>query len=168
MRSEWLTRTRLKLSALANRKKLDRDLVDELQFHAARREENLNAGDLDSQSAHHATGHIFGSSASLKETTREQWTFRWLETMWQDIRFGARMLSKNPGFTTVAILTLALGIGTNTALFSVVNGVLLNPLAYPQPGQLVAVYGKTPGSEHGPITYLNFLDWQSGTRSLSS
>jgi predicted permease len=78
------------------------------------------------------------------------------------------MLFKSPGFASIAVLTLALGIGANTALFTVVNGVLLNPLAYPQPGRLVAVYGKTPGSDHGPITYLNFLDWQRETNTLSS
>jgi predicted permease len=78
------------------------------------------------------------------------------------------MLAKSPGFAATAILTLALGIGANTALFSVVNGVLLNPLAYPQSGQLVAVYGKTPGYEHAPINYMNFLDWQRATKTFSS
>jgi hypothetical protein len=63
---------------------------------------------------------------------------------------------------------LALGIGANTALFSVVNGVLLNPLPYPQPGQLVAIYGKTSGVDQGPISYLNFLDWQRDTKTFSS
>ena len=86
----------------------------------------------------------------------------------QDLRYGIRMLAKAPGFAAIAILTLALGIGANTALFSVVNGVLLNPLAYPQSGQLVALYGKTAGFEHAPINYLNFLDWQRDTQTFSS
>ena len=71
-------------------------------------------------------------------------------------------------FTAIAILTLALGIGANTALFSVVNGVLLNPLTYPQSGQLVALYGKTAGFDQAPINYLNFLDWQRDTKTFSS
>ena len=91
-----------------------------------------------------------------------------METILQDLRYGVRMLAKSPGFTAIAILTLALGIGANTALFSVVNGVLLNPLAYPQSGQLVAVFGKTPGFDHAPINYPNFLDWQRDTQSFSS
>src|ERR1700733_7259408 len=89
-------------------------------------------------------------------------------TLLQDIRYSFRMLAKNPGFAAIAILTLALGIGANTALFSVVNGVLLNPLAYPHASELVAVYGTTVGLDLGPITYLNFLDWQRGTQTLSS
>jgi predicted permease len=91
-----------------------------------------------------------------------------METLLQDLRYAIRMLARSPGFTAIAILTLALGIGANTALFSVVNGVLLNPLAYPQSGQLVAVYGNTAGYKQGPITYLNFLDWQHDTKTLSS
>jgi predicted permease len=91
-----------------------------------------------------------------------------VETLLHDLRFAVRMLVRSPGFTAIAILTLALGIGANTALFSVVNGVLLNPLAYPQSGQLVAVYGTTPGTVQGPITYLNFLDWQRDTKTFSS
>jgi predicted permease len=78
------------------------------------------------------------------------------------------MLAKSPAFTTIAILTLALGIGANTALFSVVNGVLLTPLAYPQSGQLVAFYGNTTGFAQAPINYPNFLDWQRDSQSFSS
>src|ERR1700745_788987 len=91
-----------------------------------------------------------------------------MKTLLQDVRYGTRMLLKSPSFAAIAILTMALGIGANTALFSVVNGVLLNPLAYPHSGQLVALYGNTPGFDQVPIAYLNFLDWQRDTQTFSS
>jgi len=91
-----------------------------------------------------------------------------MATFWQDIRYGLRMLWKNPGFTVIAVLTLALGIGANTALFSVVNGVLLNPLPYPEPHQLVALYSKTAEFEQSSISYPNFLDWETNNRTFAS
>ncbi|MGB7172920.1 MAG: ABC transporter permease [Candidatus Acidiferrales bacterium] len=91
-----------------------------------------------------------------------------MNTLLQDIRYGLRTLGKSPGFAAIAVLTLALGIGANTALFSVVNGVLLNPLPYPHSEQLAAVYGTAPGYDHVPIAYPNFLDWQRDNRSFSS
>ena len=89
-------------------------------------------------------------------------------TLLQDLRYALRMLRQSPLFAGIAILTLALGIGANTALFSVVNGVLLNPLAYPQPGQLVAVYNTVPGIERAPSNYPNFLDWQRDNQTFAS
>jgi predicted permease len=86
----------------------------------------------------------------------------------QDLKYGLRMLAKNPGFTAVAVLTLALGIGANTALFSVVNGVLLNPLRYAEPDRLVALYSRVPNYDRASISYPNFLDWVRENRSFSA
>jgi predicted permease len=91
-----------------------------------------------------------------------------MHILWQDIRYGLRMLLKSPAFTAIAIITLALGIGANTALFSVVNGVLLNPLPYPQPERLIALFSRTPESDHWSISYPNFLDWRHDNHSFSS
>jgi len=89
-------------------------------------------------------------------------------TFVQDIRYAIRMLAKNPGFTIIAVLTLALGIGANTAIFSVVNGVMLNPLPYPQPNRLVSMYRKVFGFEQGSVPYLSFQDWQKQNRTTEA
>ena len=88
-------------------------------------------------------------------------------TLLQDLRYAVRMLAKSPGFTAIAVLTLALGIGANTALFSVVNGVLFSPLPYPQPNQLVALYSRTANFTRSSISYPNFLDWQRENNSFA-
>jgi predicted permease len=91
-----------------------------------------------------------------------------MNTLLFDLRFGLRTLIQSPRLTAIAVLTLALGIGANTALFSVVNGVLLNPLQYPHSSQLVAIYEKIAGFDSAPIEYLNFLDWQRDGKSFAS
>jgi putative ABC transport system permease protein len=91
-----------------------------------------------------------------------------METLLQDVRYGFRMLRKSPGFAVVAVITLALGIGANTGLFSVINGVLLNPLPYQQPDRLITIYAKTGQFQQSSVPYLNFLDWQKGTSSFAA
>ena len=91
-----------------------------------------------------------------------------MRTLWQDLNYGLRMLAKSPGFAAIAILTLALGIGANTALFSVVNGVLLNPLPYPDPNQVVSVASVAPGFGEASISYPDYLDWMRDNHSFSS
>ena len=91
-----------------------------------------------------------------------------MRTLLHDLQYAARQMMKSPGFAVVAILTLALGIGANTTIFSVVNGVLLNPLPYPEANRLVTLFHSKPNFSKGSISYLNFLDWQRDNRSFES
>src|SRR5262249_1790505 len=110
----------------------------------------------------------FGGMEGVKEECRESRRVHFLETVLQDTRYGARMLRRTTGFTIVAVLTLALGIGANTAIFSVVNGVLLNPLPYPHSEELIALGESKPNFQNGSISYPNFRDWQKENKAFSS
>jgi putative ABC transport system permease protein len=122
-----------------NRRRAEQEAEEEIQTHLElETRENIEAG-LSPEEARYAAKRAFGSVALAKEESRARWGFGSLETWWQDLRYGVRMLLKKPGFTLIAIFTLSLGIGATTAIFSVVEGVLLKPLPYPQPEELLAV-----------------------------
>src|SRR4051794_40771142 len=159
MRGEWLSILRLRWRALLRRRQLDRDLEEELAFHLATRAERS-----DPLTARRS----FGNPTFVKETCREMWTIRWLEMLGKDLRYAGRTLRKSPGFAAVAVLTLALGIGANTAIFSVVNAVILRPLPYAHPDRLVELWGnvKRAKVERRGTSIPDYLDWKKQSRSF--
>ena len=157
-----------RIASLFRRRNADRDLEAELASHfALAQDENLRNGLAPDEARRHAMLHL-GGVEQAKESARDQHRLPFLETLIQDLAFATRMLRKSPGFAVIAILTLAIGIGANTALFSVVNGVLLNPLPYPQPDRLVALYTRAYQFDKASISYPNFLDWSRQNHSFSA
>jgi predicted permease len=135
------------LRQLLLRRRLYDDLDVEIALHLEERLEELVASGMSRKEATAVARREFGNLELVRETAREAWGWRWLEDLFGDLRFGARMLRKAPGFAIVALLTIAIGIAANAAVFSVVDSVLLKPLNYPKAEELVALKLVAPGAE---------------------
>jgi putative ABC transport system permease protein len=149
-----------------NRRRAERELDEEVRTHLElETQRNVEAG-MEPEEARLAALRTFGSVALAKERAREVWGGRPLEAFWQDFRFGLRVLGRQPGFSAVAMLALALGIGANTAIFSVVNGVLLRPLPFRDPGRIVTVWQRDAqtGNDRERVSPANFLDYRERNR----
>ena len=148
-----------RLRALFTQSEIARGLDDEMRTHVALREEQLRAAGWGADEAGRAARGRFGNMGRLRDEGIDAWGWRWLEQLAQDVRFGVRMLVKSPAVTVVAIATLALATGATTAIFSVLNGVVLRPLPFADPERLVQVYGRdwaedrgaTPDPVRGPV-----------------
>jgi len=149
-----------RISNLFSRAKVDREIEAELNSHIAMRiEDNIAAG-MSAEEARRDALVRFGNRRVMKEQTTGVDAALFLETIWDDVRYSLRQLRKSPGFAVTVILTLALGIGPNTAVFSVMNSVLLRPLSYPQPGRIVQLEKGTASDSSYSASIALFLDWR--------
>jgi len=155
---------------MLRRERLDQDLDEELRAHLEMRAADNVAAGMSPGQARQEAQKRFGNTTLLKEDTREVDIVGWLDEGARDFRHALRMLLRNPGFTVVAVLTLALGIGANTAIFSIINSVLLHPLPYHDPDNLVMVWESNSQhpKPHNTVSPPNFLDWQSRNTVFSS
>jgi putative ABC transport system permease protein len=156
------------LRALFHKNRAEQDMDDELRFHLEKQIEQNVAEGMTAEEARYAALRQFGNLGAIKEDCRDIWGVRFLNELAQDIRYGLRQLRRNPGFTAVAVITLALGIGANTAIFSVVNAVLLRPLPFAAPQQLVSVVStRLRGNVADNASYPDFADWRAQNHAFS-
>ena len=150
------------------RKRKQADFNAEIEAHLKLESERLQEQGLGEEQARIAAGRAFGNVTQAQERFYESGRWLWWDHLWQDVRFGLRMLRKNPGFAAVAVLTLALGIGADTTIFSVINATLLKPLPFPQPDRLVLVW-ETSGKGHdnwNAVSAPNFWDFERQSKSF--
>src|SRR5271169_4257945 len=175
------------LKQLFSRRRLFNDLSEEIRAHLDEKIEELVASGMSRKEATAAARREFGNLTLTEEDSRQVWRWPSIENLFADARYGLRMLGRNPVFTVVGLLTIAIGIGANAAVFSVVNGVLLKPLNYPKPEELVSLHQIAPGAagladfENGlllsPSMYFTYAEqnrafqsvgvWETGTASIT-
>src|SRR6266513_4991967 len=154
----WTHRFWLRLQTLFRRDRITQRLDDEIQFHLDQQiAENISAG-MSPDEARYAAQRTFGNPTFLKEQARDTWGWIWLDQVGQDLRYGLRTLRNSPNFTAVAVLTLALGIGANTAIFSPLDGLVLRDLSVPHPEQLVRFGAHVPGDDYAALSLPMFQE----------
>jgi predicted permease len=159
---------RMRLRSLTRRKRVEEDLDKELRFHLERQlEENLAVG-MPPAEARRAALRKLGAITQIQEECRDMRRTDTIESFWRDLRYALRMLRKTPGFTVVMVLTLGLSIGANSAIFSVIDGVLLRPLPYPEANRIVRVFFRSASYPRFPLNPFDFRDFRARNRSFES
>ncbi len=155
----WLRR----VLYVIRQRRIDADLAEELELHRELRQRELESDGLSPHEAAFAARRAIGNVTLAREDARAVWIWPSIDSVWQDVKYGARTLRSSPAFTAVAMLTLALGIGANTAIFSVINAVLLRPLPYAGADRLVTLWSEDArrSLREEPVSFLNFADWRS-------
>lgn len=157
-----------RLLSLFRTERINHEIDEEQEFHINCRISELVSDGMALDEAARTARLEFGSRTRIRTESHDVRLFPWIESTVQDLFYGFRTLHKAPVFAIIAIVTLALGIGANTAIFSVVNGILLNPLPYPQPDRIICLFEKIPNFNNGSISYPNFVDWQRMNRTFTS
>jgi putative ABC transport system permease protein len=161
----WMSVLVDRIRALIHRDAVLQDIDEELRSHVEMESDANRELGMSAEDAYRSARRSFGNLSSITDLAYEVRGGGFMETLWQDLRYGTRLLLKHPGFTLVAVLTLSLGIGANTAIFSIVNAVLLRPFPFPQPDRLIVI---GEGFAGGPVSYPNFADWKDDPSLFAS
>jgi len=158
-----------RLSYLLRQRLVERELAQEVEFHRALHAEQLQRSGLDTESARRESARVMGNMTLAREDAQSIWIGRPLEAIWQDVRYAARSLRRNTFFSVVAVLTLAIGIAANVAMFSVIDAILLRPLPYRDPGRLVLIWVTDPARNvhEGATSFPTLTDWRRENKSIT-
>ena len=168
MTMRWLDIVRIRLRSLAGRRRMDQELDKELRFHLDRQTAEYIAAGMPPDEARHAAFRRLGGVAQIEEECREVRRISMIENFLYDFRYTLRALGRSPGFAAVMVLTLSLSIGANSAIFSVIRGVLLRPLPYPHEDRVVRFFLSSAEYPKFPVNAFDFLDFRSRNHSFDS
>src|SRR5262245_24859799 len=162
----WLYKLPLRIRSLFQRRAVEQELDEEIRYHTERQTNEYSAAGMPPEEARYAAMHAFAGIDQRKEECRDVRGVNILEHALRDLKYAGRMVRKNLAFSMSAILTLGLGIGACTAIFTLVNGVLLRPLPYSDPDSLVQIFELSEKGNRMNVPEANFVDWKQGSRSF--